>query len=129
MLRWKNWKVGQKQEVRKNWKIKLQSKAESRDYRNLLSSIETGPKQDKKLEVQVFLVRLLALLSFANMSRFCLLETLALGLTVGLVIGEAESICKEVVVGLSEWLRWKVLMSLRRCSIAKADSQVFSSSG
>ncbi len=60
-------------------------------------------KQDKKLEVQVFLVRLLVPLSFAGLSRFCLvLEASVLGLTVGLTIGRVESIGRELVIGLSE---------------------------
>ena len=33
----------------------------------------------------------------------CFLEALALGLTVGLAIGEVESIGEEVVVGFSGW--------------------------
>ncbi len=58
-------------------------------------------KRDKKLEVQVFLTRLLAPLSFTGLFHFCLLEISALGLTIGLTIGGAESIGKEVAVGLS----------------------------
>ncbi len=71
---------------------------------------------------------LLAPLSFASLPHFCLLEVSALGLTVGLAIGGAESISGEVAVGLSRWLQWKVLMSLQRCSIAEVGFQVFSSS-
>ncbi len=88
-----------------------------------------GQKRDKKLEVQVFLVRLLALLSFIGLPRFCLFEASTLGLTLGLAIGRAESIGGVVTVGLSGWSRWKVLMSLSRCSTAEAGSQAFSSSG
>ncbi len=81
-----------------------------------------GQMQDKKLETQVFLAYLLALLSFAGLSRFHLLEASALGLTVGLTIGGAESIDEGVTMGLSGWFQWNVLMSLRRCSTAKAGS-------
>ncbi len=87
-----------------------------------------GQKRGKKLEVQVFLARLLASLALAGLPRFCLVIE-ASGLTIGLAIGGAESIGGEVAVGFSGWSRWKVLMSLRRCSIAEARSQVFSSSG
>ncbi len=60
-------------------------------------------KRDKKLEVQVFLARLLALLSFIGLPRFCLvLEASAIGLAVGLAISGAESIDKEVTVSFSE---------------------------
>ncbi len=79
-------------------------------------------KRDKKLEVQVFLVCLLELLSFVGLSCFRLLEVSALGLTIGLTIGGAESISGKVAVGLSRWSRWKVLLSLQRCSIAEAGS-------
>ncbi len=62
-----------------------------------------GQKRDKKLEVQVFLARLLALLCFAGLLYFHLLEASALNLTVSLAIGEAVSINGEVAVGFSEW--------------------------
>ncbi len=91
--------------------------------------LRQGQKQDKKLEAQVFLARLLALLSFIGLPRFCLLEASALGLTVSLTIGGVESIGGEVTVGLSRWSWWKVLMNLRRCSTAKVGFQVFSSLG
>ncbi len=60
-------------------------------------------KRDKKLEVQLFLSRLLAPLSFIGLPRFCLvLEvfTLIIGLVVGLAINEAEFIGGEVTIGL-----------------------------
>ncbi len=87
-----------------------------------------GQKRGKKLEVQVFLARLLAPLALAGLPRFRLVIE-AFGLTVGLAIGRAESIGGEVAVGFSGWSRCKVLMSLQRCSTAEAGSQVFSSSG
>ncbi len=65
-----------------------------------------GQKRDKKLEIQVFLVRLLVLLSFADLPRFCLvLETSALDLAIGFAIGGAEFIGGEVIVGFSGWPR------------------------
>ncbi len=100
----------------------------SRDCGNLLLAIETGLKTRKKLEVQVFLVHLLALLSFGGLPRFRLLEVSVLGLTVGLAIGGAESMGGEVAVGFSGWSRWKLVMSLRRCITAEVGSQVFFSS-
>ncbi len=66
--------------------------------------LRQGQKRDKKLEVRIFLAHLLALLSFADLPCFCLvLEASALGLTVGLAIGEAESIGREIAVGFSGW--------------------------
>ena len=66
--------------------------------------LRQGQKRDKKLKVQLFLARLLVLLALAGWSRFCLvLETSALGLTVGLAIGRAESIYGKVVFGFSGW--------------------------
>ncbi len=57
-------------------------------------------KQDKKLEVQLFLVHLLVLL--AGWPRFCLvLVVSALGLTVGLAIGWIESIGGKITINLS----------------------------
>ena len=59
-------------------------------------------KRDKKLEIQLFLARLLVLLALAGWPHFCLmLGASALGLAVGLAIGEAESIGGEVVVAFS----------------------------
>ncbi len=64
--------------------------------------LRQGQKRDQKLEVQLFLACLLVPLSLAGLPRFCLvLETSALGLTVGLAIGGAESIGGEIAVGLS----------------------------
>ncbi len=84
--------------------------------------LRQGQKRDKKLEVQIFLAHLLALHSFAGLLYFYLLEASALSLTIGLAIDGAESINEEVAIWLSEWLWWKVLMSLQRCSTAKASS-------
>ena len=53
------------------------------------------------MKIRVFLVHLLALLSFAGLPRFFLLEFSALGLTISLAIGGMESIGGEVAVGLS----------------------------
>ncbi len=89
--------------------------------------LRQGQKRGKKLEVQVFLARLLAPLALAGLPHFRLMIE-ASGLTVGLAIGEAKSIGREVAVGFSGWSQWKVLMSLRRCSTAEVGSQVFSSS-
>ncbi len=57
-------------------------------------------KQDKKLEVQFFLVHLL--MPLTGWPYFCLvLETSVLGLTVYLAISRVELIGGEVAVGLS----------------------------
>ncbi len=101
------------------------SGAESRDCRIFCLLSRQGQKRDKKLEVQVFLVRLLALLSFASLPRSCLLTVSTLGLIVGFAIGGAESMEGKVGVGFSRWSRWKLLMSLRRYITAEAGSQVF----
>ena len=76
---------------------------------------------------QFSLERLWVLLALASQPRFCLLFR-ALGLTVGLAVGRAVSMEVEVTFGLSEFSLCKVLTSLRRCWMAKTDSQVFSSS-
>ncbi len=84
----------------------------------------------KKLKVQVFLTRLLVLPSFVGLSRFCLvLEAWALGLIIGLTIDGTESISGKVAIDFSGWSQWKVLISLQKCSTAKASSYVFSSLG
>ena len=77
---------------------------------------------------QFFLERLRVLLALAGRPRFRLLFR-APGLTVGLAVGGAVSTGVEVAVGLSGFSLWKVLTSLRRCWMAEAGSQVFSSSG
>ena len=54
-------------------------------------------KRDKKLEVQLFLTRLLVLLVLVGWLCFCLvLEASDIGLTIGLAIGGVESISEEV---------------------------------
>ncbi len=66
----------------------------------------SGQKQDKKLEVQVFLMHLLVSLSFVDLPRFCLMfeaSALIVSLAIGLAIGGAESIGGEVNVGFSGW--------------------------
>ncbi len=63
-----------------------------------------GQKRDKKLKVQLFLARLLVPFALTGLSRFRLvLKASALGLTVSLAIGGAESIGREVAVGFSKW--------------------------
>ena len=52
---------------------------------------------ENKQKVQFFLARLLAML--AGRPRFSLVLDLAVGLTVDLAIGKAESMGKEVAVG------------------------------
>ncbi len=94
--------------------------------------LKQGQERDKKLEVQLFLVRLLAPLSFTDLPRFCLVlkaSILIVGLAVGLAIGGAKSIGKKIAVSLSGWSWWKVLISLQRCNIAKAGFEVFFSLG
>ncbi len=62
-----------------------------------------GQKQDKKLEVQVFLARLLVPPSFTGLPRFCLvLKASVLGLTIGFAVGGAEFIGREVIIGFSK---------------------------
>ncbi len=63
-----------------------------------------GQKRDKKLEVQLFLVRLLVPFTLAGLPHFCLVLEDS-GLIVDLAIGGAESIGGEVAVGLSGWSR------------------------
>ncbi len=83
-------------------------------------------KQDIKLEVQLFLTCLLVPLFFAGLLYFCLmLEASALGLIIDFAINEAESIGRKVAIGLFGWLQWKMLISLQKCSTAKAGSHVF----
>ncbi len=80
--------------------------------------------------VQLFFARLLAPLVFAGLPRFCLAaEGFRGALTLGLAIGGVELTEGEVAVGFSRCLLWKVLTILRRCWMADAGSQVFSSSG
>ncbi len=66
--------------------------------------LRQGQKRGKKLEVQLFLARLLVPLALAGRPRFCLVLE-ASGLILGLAIGGAESIGGEVAVGLSGWSR------------------------
>ncbi len=84
--------------------------------------LKQSQKRDKKLEVQFFLVQLLVLLALAGWPCFCLALEAFVGFTVGFAIGGAEFIGGEVAVDLSRWSWWKMLMSLRMCSIAKAGS-------
>lgn len=63
--------------------------------------LEQGQKQNKKLEVQVFLTCLLVSLALAIWPHF--LEASVLGLIIGLAIIRAEFIGKKVAVGLSGW--------------------------
>ncbi len=75
--------------------------------------LRQGQNQDKKLEVQLFLVRLLVSLALASQLRFCLvLEAPGLSLTIGLAISKVKSIGGEIAVSLLEWSWWKVVTSL-----------------
>lgn len=66
--------------------------------------LRKGQKQDKKLEVQLFLAHLLVLLALASRSCVYLVsETLALGLILSLAISGVESIVGGVAVGLLRW--------------------------
>ncbi len=62
--------------------------------------LRQGQKQDKKLEVQLYLARLLVPLALAGRPRFRLVIE-ASGLTVGIAIGGVESIGGKVAVGFS----------------------------
>ncbi len=66
--------------------------------------LRQGQKRDKKLEVQLFLARLLVPLALAGRPRFRLVIE-AFDLAVGLAMGGAESIGGEVTVGFSGWSR------------------------
>ena len=66
--------------------------------------LRQGQKQDKKLEVQLFLVHLLVPMALAGRLHFCLvLAALALGLSIGLAISGAESIGGEVAIDFSKY--------------------------
>ncbi len=104
MLRRKNRKLGENREVgrieKSNYGAERSGDHVTEGILCLLS--RQYQKQDKKLEVQVFLARLLAPLALAGLSRFYLvLEASVLGLTISLAIVGAESIGGEVAVGFS----------------------------
>ncbi len=64
--------------------------------------LRQGQNQDKKLEVWLFLVCLLVPLVLAGLPCFYLvLKASALGLTVGLAIGEVKSIGGKIAIGFS----------------------------
>ena len=64
--------------------------------------LRSGQKQNKKLEIPLFLACLLVPLTLADRSHFYLvLLTLALGLTIGLAICRMKFIGGEVAIGLS----------------------------
>ena len=81
--------------------------------------------QEKSNTARFFLARLLVLL--AGRPRFCLGGSV--GWTIGLAIGGAVSIAREVPVDLSGCSLWNELMSFLRCWTTEAGSQVFSSFG
>ena len=63
-------------------------------------------KQDKKLEIQLFLTYLLVPLALADQSCFSLvLEVSALSLTIGFAISRAEFISEKIAVGFSKWFQ------------------------
>ncbi len=66
--------------------------------------LRQGQKRDKKLEVQLFLARLLVPLALTGRPCFCLVIE-ASGLIVGLAINGAEFIGGEVAVSFSGWSR------------------------
>ncbi len=109
MPRKKNWRVGKNREVGRieNQTAVLSGAEQDHVIGGIFCLLlRQGQKLDKKLEVQVFLARLLVLLSFAGLPRFRLmLEASVLSLTIGLTIGEAETIGGEVAVGFSGWSR------------------------
>ncbi len=98
--------MGANQEVQKNRKIKLRGKVE-RDHMTeeiFCLLLRQGQKQDKKLEVQVFLVHLLIPLSFASLPCFRLmLANSAHGMAIGLAISATEFIGGEVIIDFSGW--------------------------
>ena len=70
---------------------------------------------ENEQKVQFFLACFLALLP--DRPRFRLMVDLAIGLTVGLAIGEAELTGGEVAVGFSGWFLWNELISfLKYCT-------------
>ncbi len=52
------------------------------------------------------------LLALSGWPHFCVVLEAFVGLTVGVTIGGAESISKEVAIGFFGWSWWKILMSL-----------------
>ena len=58
--------------------------------------LKQGQKRDKKLKVQLFLACFLVPLVLAGQPHFCLV--LKISLTVGLVIGGAESISGKIII-------------------------------
>lgn len=91
-------------------KIKKQIKRIAKSNYRVKSHITKGifclllrqsQKQDKKLDVQVFLVRLLESLFFGDLYSFCLVfeaSTLIISLAIGLTISKMESIDKEIAI-------------------------------
>ncbi len=65
--------------------------------------LRQGQKQDKKLEVQLFLACLLVPLALAGWPRFCLALEASVGFIIGLAVGGIEFIGREVIVDLSRW--------------------------
>ena len=64
--------------------------------------LKESQKQDKKLEVQLFLAHLLVLLALVDQPPFYLvLDASALGLIVGLTIGKVESISRKIAISFS----------------------------
>lgn len=84
-------------------------------------------KNNIKLKARVFLVRLLALLTFAGQSRFCLVGLLSL--IIGLAIDGPVLIDGKLAIDLSGWSLWNELMSFLRCYTVEIGSQIFSSFG
>ncbi len=108
---WPSWKLRRKKP--KNRGIEKVERGKSCRW----SEGHRGPKPKRKSKVQLFFPRLLAPLAFAGLSRFRLAaegfgKSLAVGLTIGLVLGGAESIGGEVAVGFSGCSLWKLLTSL-----------------
>ncbi len=62
--------------------------------------LRQGSKQDKKLEVQLFLTRLLVPLALTGQPCFCLALETSIGFIVDFTIGGVESIGREITVGL-----------------------------
>ena len=82
---------------------------------------------ENKQKVQFFLACLLAFL--ASWPCFRLMIDMAVGLTIGLAIGGAESTGRKIAVGFLGWSLWKKLISFLRCFPAEIGSKVFSSLG
>lgn len=81
---------------------------------------DKAKQRDKKQTFQLFFARLVVPLALTSWPLF--LEVFVLGLTIGLAIGKAKLIGREIAIGLSGCLQYKVMTSSQRWWIANAGS-------